>query len=225
MSDAPLLTPEPEPIILDDPAVVAAFVQSNLRVSLAQLWDALSIGMAEAALTTEHSTAGAFGTRLWDGTAMSLRDQLKPAGWDVLRPGGLEVVRRSDGLVQITPSLGNEHTGVLSAGVPKWEHQRGVSTKRAINENQLSLADLAPDEVAFQPIQTWWLLYRVFVRDEQKMLRAELSLPVDLNRRGVVRWAYRLLLGERSFGDARSATIPAPAPDPQINLARRSVRS
>jgi hypothetical protein len=220
-----ILSPEPEPIILGEPAAVAAFVDANLHVTTTQLWDALSIGMAEAALTTEHSTAGAFGTRLWDGTAMSLRDQLKPAGWNVLRPGGLEVVRRSDGALQITPSLGNEHTGVLSGGIPKWKYQRGVSTKKAINENQLSLADLAPEEVAFRPIQTWWLLYRVFVREGEKMLRAEISLPVDLNRRGAVRWAYRLLLGERSFGDTRSATIPAPAPDPQIVLARRSVRS
>ena len=115
-----LFAPEPKRIIIDDASKVAAFVQLRLQVTVAQLFQALDIGMAEAAVTTEHSSAVAFGTRLWDGCLTSLRDQLAPDGWTVQRPGGLEVVRRPDKAVQITPSLGTENVGVVTGVNPRW---------------------------------------------------------------------------------------------------------
>ena len=217
-----LFAPEPQSIIIDDPAAVAAFVQSHLHVTVAQLFQALDVGMAEAAVTTDHSSAGAFGTRLWDGSLTSLRDQFAPAGWTVHRPGGLEVVRRPDKAVQITPSLGTENVGVITGVSPKWARKRGVSTKKAIDENQMSLADLAPGEPAFRPIQTWWLMYHPFLAHGEKVLRAEISLPIEMSAKGVVLWAYRVFLGERTFGDSTIADIPVGAPDPEVTIRRRA---
>lgn len=224
MSD--LFNPKPVyPHNTNDPSTVVAFVSSHLKVSVEQLWEAIEVGMADAAITTDNSAAMSFGTRLWDGTLTSLRNQLAVSGWTVHRPGGLEVVRRSDNRIQITPSIGNKHTGIFTDGSPKWKHNRGVSTRKAINENQLSLADLAPDDATLRPIQTWWLMYSVRLDAGEKIVRAEISLPVGLSRSGVADWSHRLLLGEHLFGDARPAVIPDAAPDSIVPLLRRAAQA
>jgi hypothetical protein len=210
----------PPATILSSQDEVAAFLAANVGLTREQLFQALDVGMAEAGLVTKHSAAASFGTRLWDGTLTSLRDQLCLNGWTVERPGNLEVVRRADSLLQLTPSLGSRDTGTTDAGSPTWEHVRGVSTERAVSDNQGSFSDLIPNEASLRPIQTWWLLYTVVESEGQKRLRAELSLPVVVTG-GIPQWKYRLLLGERPFGVTNIASIPEAAPEPQVSIARR----
>ena len=81
---------------------------------------------------------------MYDGTLTSLRDQLAPRGWLPARPGGLEVVTRNDKRVQITPSMGTDGTG-LRWGHPTCKHDRGTSTEVAVEDNQMSLAEIAPE--------------------------------------------------------------------------------
>jgi hypothetical protein len=90
------------------------------------------------------------------------------------------------------------------------------------NDNHRSLAGLAPLDPALRPIQTWWLLYHFVERDGDRLVRAELSLPVRAERRLIVDWACRVLLGE--FGSATTrSNIPEPAPEPFIPKPRRRV--
>ncbi len=218
-----IFVPDPQPTVLVEDADVTRFMASHVLVTVEQLWESIDVGMSEAAVTTEHSTAAAYGTRLWDGTTRSLRDQLKPLGWTTRRPGRLEVVRRPDNLLQIAPSLGTADTGVLPPANPKWLHPRGISTKNAIRGNQLSLEELLPSDSALAPIETWWLLYHVTSRAGETIVRAELSMPVLLSSEGVVIWKHRLLLGERNYGDSVPAFIPEAAPDPVVPVQRRAV--
>lgn len=218
-----IFTLDPRPTTLVERADVARFMKSHMQVTSDLLWEAIDVGMGEAAVTTEHSTAAAYGTRLWDGAIRSLRDQLKPLGWKTQRPGRLEVVRRPDNLLQIAPSLGTADTGALPPANPKWLHPRGVSTTNAIHGNQLSLSELAPKDGALVPIETWWLLYYVTARGGETIVRAEVSMPVMLSSGGVVTWRHRVLLGERNYGDSIPAFIPEAAPDPVVPVKRRAV--
>ena len=58
------------------------------------------------------------------------------------------------------------------------------------------LADVAAERSA--AVTTWFLLY---YRSQDDLLRAELSVPVQINDRGVIGgWRERILLPPRSFG-------------------------
>lgn len=211
-----------EPVVIEDPDDVDAFLAARIDVSAAVLHTAVEHGAADASLVTNHSAAASYGWRMYDGTLTSLRDQLAPRGWLTLRPGGLEVVTRKDKLVQITPSMGTEGAG-LRWGCPTCKHERGASTEVAVADNQTSLADFVPDDVGWKRIQTWWLLYNLVLRGEDNFVRSELSLPLQVKNGRITEWAYRILLGEHPIGTT-TVEIPAPAPEPTIPALRRRAK-
>lgn len=221
MPTGDLFSDPPEPTVIDDPALVDAYLVQHVGVTSAELGEALDFGTAEAGTVTEHAALSSFGTRLWDGALTSLRDQLVPKGWKVARPGGLEVVRRADETLQITPSMGNEATGIRDE-TPSCKYDRGLSSAAAVERNQLSLADLAPEDEAWQTIRTWWLLYYVFPREGERWIRAELSLPTAVDGGRFVSWSHRLVLSERPFGTVEPVVIPDASPEPELTLPRRS---
>lgn len=199
---------------------------ANLRrlgPTLTVLENALSAGAADAAMTTAHSPATAYGSRFWEGVIRELRDELAPARWSVERPGQLEVVRRADNKVQLTAALGDAYVGDPSA-TPSCEHPRGKATADAIDRNQGSLEALAPDDDAWQPIETWWLLYRLAGSGESKRVVAELSLPIEMRGSRISWWHTRLVLPELPLGDG-GARLELPPPPPEINpeVRRRAV--
>ncbi len=219
MSNMEFFRSVPETAVIEDAGDIEAFLTARISASATVLHTAVEHGAADASLVTDHAAAASYGWRMYDGTLTSLRDQLAPQGWLALRPGGLEVVTRKDKLVQITPSLGTEGTG-LRWGHPTCKHERGASTTVAVEENQTSLADLAPDDLGWKRVQTWWLLYNLFVRREERFVRSELSLPLQVKNGRITEWGFRILLGERPIGTT-TVNIPAPAPDPTIPALRR----
>jgi hypothetical protein len=222
MSSIELFVRHPDTVVIDEPHAVEGYLSAHIGITCSEIYEALDYGAAEAATVTAHAALSSFGTRLWDGVLTHARDLwVAGRGWEVARPGGLEVVRRADNRVQITPSMGNEGTGVRD-GAPSCKHDRGESTSNAVGNNQLSLGDLAPADNAWGPIQTWWLLYYAFPRDREQWMRAELSLPTEVVHGRITHWSHRLLFGERPFGTAAVANIPEPAPEPEVQLRRRS---
>ncbi|MGE0307606.1 MAG: hypothetical protein AB7Q27_17800 [Acidimicrobiia bacterium] len=219
MSNMEFFREVPATVVIEDPVDVEAFLAARISVSSTVLHTAVEHGAADASLVTDHGAAASYGWRMYDGTLTSLRDQLAPKGWLPLRPGGLEVATRKDKLVQITPSMGTEETG-LRSGHPTCKHERGASTAVAVEDNQTSLADLAPDDPGWTRMQTWWLLYHLVVRGEDKFVRSELSLPLQVKNGRITEWGYRILLGERPIGTT-NVNIPAPAPEPTIPALRR----
>jgi hypothetical protein len=211
-----------DPIVIDTPADVAEFLSTRIDVRLDQIHDALDFGTADAATVTDHAAQASFGWRLWDGVLTKLRDLKVTDAWTAERPDGLEVVRRRDNLVQITPSTGSPSTG-LRDGHPTCKYPRGASSAKAVDRNQMSF-----DAPGFEPIRTWWLLWRVFTKRETDTegqrwwYRAELSLPTTISDGMISGWMYRLIVGERPFATVRTAPIPQPAPAPTITLPRRA---
>jgi hypothetical protein len=219
MSNMEFFREVPETIIIEGPDDVEAFLAARIGASAAVLQTAVEHGAADASLVTTHSAAASYGWRMYDGTLTSLRDQLVSFGWSPSRPGGLEVVMRNDKLVQITPAMGTDGTA-LRGGHPTCKHDRGASTEAAVGDNQASFADLAPDDIGWTSTQTWWLLYNVVVRGEDRFVRSELSLPLQVKNGRITEWGCRVLLGESSIGTT-AVSIPAPAPEPTIPPLRR----
>lgn len=99
---------------------------------------------------------------------------------------------------------GNWRTGLRDVGDPQTARAKGEATARAVQTNvqlefdfDLDRADRAGGDDS--STRTWLLLY---FRDEQRSeLRAELSLPVWMDVKGVVtKWRERILLEPRTFG-------------------------
>ena len=199
---------------------VEQFLLTRIGFGQDVLRQAVTAGMAELALVTENSAAATAGFRLWDGTLVSLRQQLKPKRWSTERPGQLEVVRRNDNRIQIAATLGDDATGDPEVS-PTFKHEKGVATDRAIEDNQRSLADLAPDDQAWGNIETWWLLYKPASKDGEAIVRVELSLPVSIEGARVTAWGYRVILDEVPVGASKPVVIPDAAPTPAVSVVRR----
>lgn len=208
------------PTVLTDPQEVAGYMREHLGIDLATTSRALQAGVADSAMTTAHSPASAAGSRLWEGVIRQLRDDLVLKGWTMEQPGQLEVVRRGDGRVQITASLGDSGTGDPTC-TPSPEHPRGGATQVAVEANELTFADVDPDEPAWRSIETWWLLYRSSPTGPNR-LYAELSLPVGMAGKRINAWATRLILPEFEFDPGMSTLVPEPAAPPQVVFSRRA---
>jgi hypothetical protein len=220
MSNMSFFREVPAPVVIDDPVEVEAFLAATIGVTTEELHVAVQHGAADAALVTEHSAAASFGWRMFDGTLTSIRDQWVVRGWRAARPGGLEVVVRKDNGLQITPSMGTEDTGIRE-GHPTCKHDRGAASAVAIEENQSSFGEVAHGDAAWERIRTWWLMYCIAVRGDEKFVRAELSLPLRVENGRITEWGYRVLLGERLIGSAAVVAIPEAAPEPTIPELRR----
>ncbi len=208
------------PTVITDPVAVAEYMTRHLGVELDITSRALQAGVADSAMTTGHSPASASGSRLWEGVVRQLRDDLVLGGWTMEQPGQLEVVRRGDGRLQLTASLGDGGTGDPSC-TPSPEHPRGGATQVAVEANELTFADLDPSEPGWKRIETWWLLYRSSPSGPNR-LHAELSLPVGMAGKRINAWATRLILPDFEFDPGGSVLLPEPAAAPQVVISRRA---
>jgi len=208
-------------LILTQPEEVEAYISDELGFDSVVLVEALERAGSEAAMTTQHNAASAFGYRFWDGMVASVRDRLVPLGWRVERPGGLEVVRRSDNRLQITGSLGDDAVGIESAD-PNCRHQKGQSSDEAMRTNQLTLDGLAGDDPAWRPMLTWWVLYRFAGFDDRRII-SELSLPREGSSGRVAEWEVRLFLPEFQIGGSGGIDLALPEPPAPIDIPVRRV--
>jgi hypothetical protein len=211
------------PSIVDTPEEVDQYLRKHVGVTLETIRSALRVGLSEAAMATEHSAATSYGFRMWDGTMRELRDRLAKRGWQTARPGQLEAVRRGDQKLQILAAMGDAGVCDRSA-TPSAAHPRGTSTYVAIQSNQLSFGDIAPDNKRedWEPIQSWWLLYRPSPA-EPGQLRAELSLPVAMYGQTITGWAVRIFLPTEAGGNSsKRKQMPKPANPIQVAVERKT---
>ena len=183
---------------------------------------AVAAGHADAAMTTEHSPATAFGSRFWEGSIRQLRDDLAPHSWRAERPGQLEVVRNKLNSLQIATALGDSNVGNRSAS-PSCEHPRGASTAQAVEVNQMTFAGLSISG-GWDPIETWWLLYRLSVDSDGSPI-SELSLPTTMSGKRITEWAIRVFLPSSSDGSSASRPVSLPEEPAPVSfpVERRAV--
>ena len=175
----------------------------QLGIDPGRLYAALDAGDVAARQADEFSPGMAAGTLRWLETVRMLRQGLAADGWSPNDDRNSPRVIDRTGGVAVVPVSGSPDTG-LAEGHPKSANPRGAASSRAVQINQqlefafasALLADMAAEKSA--AVTTWFLLY---YRTQDELLRAELSVPVQINDRGIIGgWRERILLPPRSFG-------------------------
>ena len=160
----------------------------------------------------------------WGEAVRALRDGLAPYGWKRNNANHWPRTIHPDGDIAITVATGNEATGKADDS-PITTSSKGPSTVEALEVNRLQLwlpglepFDFKADENDETKPTTWLLLVH-YAKDE---IRAELSLPLDLNREGRVSvWRERILLRPIPLDLVSEEVPPLILPDIDVSVRRK----
>ncbi|MBZ5509506.1 MAG: hypothetical protein LAO78_28980 [Acidobacteriia bacterium] len=143
------------------------------------------------------------GMMLWGKGVRFFAEETRPIRWKRINEDNQALILNEDGSIAVTAASGDEDTGIAN-GSPCTNSQKGKTTIAACRDNrQFSFADWldpapAVDSTKVPGRSTWFLLMH---RDKKaNVLRAELSLPVNMDKDGyVVRWEKRIIFAPISF--------------------------
>jgi hypothetical protein len=159
----------------------------------------------------------------WAKANKVCRDLHVPLGWEARDDRGVPKTVAPDGSFAITVLGGNEDTG-LPHRIPSTRRPRGGQGAKDVADNrQGDLFEYTPPE---PQEKTYYLLVNHVLGPDRSILRAELSLPWQLNDDGhVMRWYRRMILPDT---DAREAPAEPSigedpvTPDIEVPVVRRS---
>jgi hypothetical protein len=173
---------------------------------LVELHDSLDEGLVREAnehgyrarleATPAHPTTAA-GTFHWHETVAALRTALLERDWIKKDPQNCPFIVSPDKSVAILVMTSDIETGVVN-GSPRNQTQKGAVLKQAVSDNYelFETAMISKLERAKNGTQMWVLLYHVGVDPNGRTeLRAELSLPSRFERKKIVGWTERIILG------------------------------
>ena len=167
------------------------------------------------------------GTMFWGRMTRGLREQLAPRGWRKTDTP-LSVVRNADETLDIVVCSGTNQTGVAD-GHPKSRFPKGRATRAAVAANagtEGAQPELFSDEEpATRRPTLWMLLVNVVPMDDKTLVRAELSLPYELDEEGRVSgWLERIILPPLEDTDNRRARQGDAdlGPDFDVDVQRRA---
>jgi hypothetical protein len=216
---------EPPPMdvaVWFEPADVDAAL-ARLGLSVSPLTEALLVGWVARASCTENDAPNFPGFVQWGRTLRALRERLVLLGWTRCDDGNFATSVSPDKQIAIAVASGNEDTGRRDA-VPSTRSAKGPSTAAAVSINAGQL-EMFP-EVLPAPIHdgdnsrvTWLVLFHA----DGKELRAELSLPVDMDAEGHIKlWRERIILPAQPLDAATVMPEPDFGPNIEIEVKRRT---
>lgn len=140
------------------------------------------------------------GFNRWSTGNKLLRDLHVPSGWTARNDSGVPKVVSPDGSFSMMMVAGNEDTG-LSHRIPSTATPRGPQGAKDVRDNRQG--DLFGYSPPTPTGKTWMFLVAIIELSGRCILRAELSLPWQLDRKGdVVAWYRRIILPEVKTDDA-----------------------
>jgi hypothetical protein len=198
---------------------------ARLGLAVAPLVVAVNRGYLAAISRTSNDAPNAAGFYQWNETLRTLREELAVFEFTRSTTRGYSTALRGDKRMAIAVSSGDEGTGVAGAN-PSTKQVKGPCTIAAVSSNAVQL-ELFPGLVLIPPppspdeieCLTWILLFRAPGAE----LRAELSLPVNMDEGGQIRaWRERIILPSQPLDT--TFTIPEPdfGPDVEIEIQRRT---
>ena len=163
------------------------------------------------------------GFSVYADTIANLRHVLMPRKWEKDYRNGQSLVVHPGGRLSITVRAGDQDTG-QPMGRPLTRNTTGTTMAAVVRVHQGSFADFDPSfatVVAPQGPEHFVLLHYVHeYPNGAKELRAELSLPVDLDKQGHVnKWVIRIILEPRAI-DPATQTIPLTTPEVSPDIRR-----
>jgi hypothetical protein len=166
------------------------------------LHEAVRAAKSLAATATGIHPAGAQGYFWWTAQVVRLREVTFSRKWKTYRIENQEGIISPDKTTIIIPCRGDEDTGIID-GIPSTSRPRGVTYRRAVEDNQLAFelefesseAGL-PDatEPEEEPIRRVWL-FLTYRDREARQVRYELSLPDRMSGNRPDRFPIRIILG------------------------------
>lgn len=145
-------------------------------------------------ITTFHPVT-ARGFTQWSETVASLREQLDKRDWTRSNPQNSPRIISPDGKTSIIVAGGNAQTGLSHEVVPCTARRRGPATRNAVQCNGQGVLDISLEMPAgWNPgAELVWVLLYHWSTDEPTV-RAELSLPTEIDDGIIKRWNHRILL-------------------------------
>lgn len=193
----------------------------KLGVPLKVLLEAVQAGYLARISRTANDAPNSAGFYQWNDTLRSLRENMAGRNWGRNDTGNWPTTVHPEKLLAIAVSSGNADTGKEAAN-PSTKAPKGPRTARAvtINANQAWLPGLGPEEgVAPEGNLPTWLL--LFFAGENE-LRAELSLPVNMDSEGhVSAWRERIILPTLPLNPVLTLPEADFGPDVDIKIARK----
>jgi len=181
--------------ILQDFSVLT-YDQRLARLGLKKEW-LLKVSETLALIPNEITSddiAGALGLKAYIQAVRTLREVLKPYGWQPYRDRQLELVISPKKDFYIAVSSGDQFTGIKNIA-PKTRYPKGPQTLQRVDVNkQLNLfPELKKEKEKNVPLPTWYFLY--FIDLKGKEVRSELSYPLDTDEQGrISSWKTRIIL-------------------------------
>lgn len=166
---------------------------ADLSVSLGGLREAAYFAYAQKEKVPFTCPQTAAGSIFWFMGTHALREGLRPDGWLTLADRGSEGVINDTGDKCILFLAGDNAVGIASS-TPKTYRNKGPNTIQAVLENaQLNLFENAADTQYACYRETW--IYLVYVDSAKGEIRSEISLPSEINPKGVIlSWSKRIIL-------------------------------
>lgn len=194
---------------------------AELGVPLKFLQEAVQVGYLARISRRANDAPSAAGFYQWNDTLRSLRENMAGQNWARNDTGNWPTTVHPEKLLAIAVSSGNADTGKETAN-PSTKAPKGPRTARAvtINANQAWLPGFEPEEKAVPgaSLPTWLLLFYA----NEKELRAELSLPVNMDSEGhVSTWRERIILPALPVDPVLTVAEPDFGPDVDIKIARK----
>lgn len=163
--------------------------------------------IARAAAVSRSYVGGLYppsapGSLRWIHTVAALREALAFLGYEASEEGQLSRTIHRERQIAILPSTGSRTTGIpfhVARQDPSTKWPKGERTAEAVRRNSQPTLfgddDEPADEIVGPNFDTWILLQHA-AEDE---VRAELSLPAEIDDRGFIRkWTVRLILPPHS---------------------------
>ncbi|MDD5579178.1 MAG: hypothetical protein PHY16_07870 [Methylobacter sp.] len=203
-----------ENLDIDQRLALLGLKESLLREAMTQGY------LARARLTANHPRIF-HGTSTWAETVASLRELLRPEGWEKSDIGNYELTLNSTRDIAIQVVTGDEGTGLAQA-MPSNKCPKGRNTIEAvINNRQLDMfEELIPQPYrGINNLSTWILLYRI----TKEVVRCELSLPSTVSEEGrITGWKERILL-RPLYREAKPFDVrPSQHPEIDIPIKRKA---
>jgi hypothetical protein len=207
-------------VVIADPVEVERILRGHFSFGVEPCEHALRAGHGRAALATDNSAKSQFGSDMYFGTIEQLRSEIGRFGYSTRTYKGLELARRDDNCLQVTACMASDGAGEVS-GTPRPKNPKGSSSEKAIRDNQGTLGLLTPD-AAWDPIETWWLLYQLHGVAHARSISAEVSLPNDMAGTRTFGWSIRLILPTIVLNEsAITPDLPKQAADVEVPIVRR----
>lgn len=194
----------------------------ELGLTLTDIREVVEFARIQWAATTSDHPRVFPGIEVWGHAIGQWRARLGVWGWLKRDDNNYPIAIHPSGNWAVTVEGGTRSTGIPSE-TPATRNSKGKSTKSVVAQNQLSFWDVRPD-LSPLVLETWILL--IFMDRKTYRARAELSLPLGLDRNGRASdWAERIIipLDDSSAVNPRTG-LAGPNEDPNTESGTGIIR-